>query len=79
MIYFKGFGGPVDMITGYAEILPSGMFVLRNDAGNIFWNTNVTTPSSNGAYLLLQENGNMMIKNGDGSQTFWQTNKTSSC
>ncbi len=65
------------MVTGYAEILPTGVFVLRNDAGSIYWN--ITTQSTNGAFMLLQENGNLMIQNGDGTKILWETNKPSSC
>ncbi len=65
------------MVTGYAEILPTGVFVLRNDAGSIFWN--ITTHSTNGAYMWLQENGNLIIRSGDGAKTLWQTNQPGFC
>ncbi len=62
--------------TGYAEMQENGNFVLVNDLGSIFWNITV---SSDGAYMLLQENGNLMIRSKDGSKTLWQTNKPGSC
>jgi hypothetical protein len=62
--------------TGYDEIQPNGNFVLVNDVGTVFWSKAF---SSDGAYMWLRDNGNLMILNKDGSTILWQTNKLGSC
>jgi hypothetical protein len=62
--------------TGYAEMQLNGNFVLVNDTGSVYWNI---TLSSDGAFMWLQDNGNLLIRSKDGSKTLWQTNKQGSC
>ena len=62
--------------VGYAEMLPSGSFVLRDAAGSVFWSKSTF---SSGAYMLLQDNANLVILSEDDSLILWQTNITGSC
>ena len=51
----------------------NGNFVLRIDVVQVYWN--ITTTSFDGALMLLQENGNLIIRSNAGAETIWQTNK----
>jgi len=63
-------------VTGYAEMQANGNFVLVNDVGSILWSIPL---ASDGAYLWLRDNGNLMIVSKDGSSILWQTNKLGIC
>jgi hypothetical protein len=48
----------------------SGSFVLNDIAGGSLWSSGT---SSNGAYLLVKNDGNMVINRSNGTQ-IWQSN-----
>jgi hypothetical protein len=61
---------------GYAEMLSNGTFVIRNNAGSVYWSK---ATWSQGAFMWIQDNGNLLIQNKDESEILWQSNSMASC
>ena len=61
---------------GYAEMQSNGTFVIRDNAGSVYWSKATWSP---GAFMWLQDNGNLLIQNKNESEILWQSNSSRSC
>jgi hypothetical protein len=57
-------------------MLSNGTFVIRDDSGSVYWSKPTWSP---GAFMWLQDTGNLVIQTQDESVILWQTNTMGTC
>ncbi|KAH7662291.1 S-receptor-like serine/threonine-protein kinase protein [Dioscorea alata] len=56
------------------QIFKDGNLVLFNEANSLIWSTNTTSTSNSSTVAVLQDDGNLVLRDGHNStEVFWQT------